>query len=168
MDKNNIMCLKMPIGKQLNVLSKLYFGALTHKLEHLEIERYFSILILIENSGNKCTQQYIADCMEVDKTAMVRIIDYLVKKDFIKRVMNPDDRREYWVQLTQKALKKMKEINRAVQTMNTATTKNFSKTELTIFYKILEKMQANLIEMPANKVFVKAYVHEKFKKQVKK
>lgn len=134
----------MPIGKQLSILSKLYSGPLKRKLGHLEIERYFSVLILIENFGNKCTQQYLANCLEVDKAAMVGIIDYLVDKKYIKRVMNPNDRREYWVHLTEKAEKNMSEINQVVQSMNAAVTKNFSKAELKFFYEIIEKIHINL------------------------
>ena len=58
---NNNICDRLPLGRSLAILAKTYYGALTKQLEHLEIERYYSILILIENHGADCTQQFICD-----------------------------------------------------------------------------------------------------------
>jgi MarR family transcriptional regulator for hemolysin len=89
----------------LAILAKTYFGALTKRLEHLEIERYYSILILIENHGADCTQQFICDELKMDKVSMVRIVDYLVEKKYVKKVVNPKDRREHLFNLQKKQLK---------------------------------------------------------------
>jgi hypothetical protein len=78
-----------PMGRGFGLLMKLYFGALTKKLEQLDIDRHYSILILLESCDGNCSQQYISNLLQIDKASMVRIIDYLVKKGCIKRGINP-------------------------------------------------------------------------------
>ena len=108
----------LPLGRSLALLAKTYFGALTKRLEHLEVERYYSILILIEDADKGCTQQFICDHLKIDKVSMVRILDYLTQKKYVKKVQNPEDRREYFVQLTPKAKKVMPEIHAAIDGLN--------------------------------------------------
>lgn len=76
---------KIPLGRSLSLLAKTYFGALTKRLEHLEVERYYSILIIIENGGTGCTQQHICNSLGIDKVSMVRILDYLIEKNLLKK-----------------------------------------------------------------------------------
>src|SRR5579872_1106126 len=97
-------------GRKFGLLGKLYFAELARSLKHLEIERNFSVLLLIDKMGNQCSQKFIADTLHIDKTMMVGVIDDLSEKKFIKRIQNPSDRREYWIQLTDKAKKHMPDI----------------------------------------------------------
>src|SRR4051812_25314680 len=112
--------IELPLGRQLSVLVKMYYGALTKRLEHLEIERHFSLLVLVEKSETKCTQQYISDWLKIDKASMVRIIDGFVKKGYLNRTVNPKDRREHWMELTPKAHKQMPEIHKEIKVLNEA------------------------------------------------
>ena len=93
----------LPFGRSLAILAKTYFGALTKRLEHLEIERHYSVLIFIERANNGCTQQCICDCLKIDKVTMVGVLDYLIKKKYVKKKVNPADRREHLIELTKKA-----------------------------------------------------------------
>lgn len=145
---------KLPLGRSLALLAKTYFGALTKRLEHLEVERYYSILILIETSDSGCTQQYICDNLKIDKVSMVRILDYLTKKKYVKKVVNPKDRREHFVELTPKAKKVMPEIYKEIDSLNTLTFKGFSKEKQKEFYKNMTLIYENIEGLPAHKIFV--------------
>ncbi len=70
--------INIPIGTKALILSKFYFGVLSKSLENIDAERYFSILYFL-NDNNGCTQQCICNNLAVDKTAMVKVIDYLIK-----------------------------------------------------------------------------------------
>lgn len=145
---------RFPLGKQFGSLTRLYYGALTKRLEHLDIERHFSILILIDTSEKECSQQYISDVMKKDKASMVRIIDYLTEKGYIIRVPNPKDRREYHIKLTDKANKIMSKIHKGVNDLNRTATKGLSSQQVKIFYKSIDIISSNLIKEPAHKVIV--------------
>jgi DNA-binding MarR family transcriptional regulator len=99
----------IPFGTQALILSKYYYGALTKMLEGLDLDRYFSILyFLAENNG--CSQQFICNHLAIDKTAMVKIIDFLIRSGYIKRSVNPSDRREHFILLTGKGKRESKMV----------------------------------------------------------
>ncbi len=149
---NNKLSKDLPLGTYLALLSKSYFGALIKKLERLEIERYYSILIVIENSRDGATQQDISDTLKIDKASMVRIIDFLAKKKIIERVQNLKDRREYKILLTAQAKKVMAEIHMAIEEVNDAATKGLTKTKVKEFNEALKTIFSNLNSLPAHKM----------------
>ncbi len=156
------LCESLPFGRSLAILAKSYYGALTKRLEHLEIERYYSILIFIESEENGCTQQYICDHLKIDKVSMVRIINYLIEKKYIHKIHNPDDRREYLVELTRKSLKILPEIHQAIEEVNEAALKGISKPAQKELYKYLSSIQMNLDELPTEKIYIN------YKKSIKR
>lgn len=145
---------KFPLGRRFAILTRLYYGALTKKLEHLDIDRHFSILILLHNAEKECSQQFISDVMKKDKASMVRIVDYLMEKGYIKRVSNPDDRREYHIKLTEKAKKSIPAIQKAVSQLNKAATTGLSAKQVKVFDTCLYAISSNLSDQPSHKVIV--------------
>jgi len=145
-----------PLGFTLSILTKPYYGAFTRFMEEFhELDKHFSILLMIEASEEECTQQQICDLVRVDKVTMVRILDYLDRKGYIKRITNPQDRRERWVQLTPKARKEIPAIRRSVEHVNEKAFAGFKKSEREEFYRMMEKIYDNVINLPANPVTIK-------------
>lgn len=151
---NNNICDRLPLGRSLAVLAKTYFGALTKRLEHLEIERYYSILIIIESNEKDCTQQFICDELKMDKVSMVRIIDYLIEKKFVKKVVNPNDRREHFITLTKKAVSNLPLIHQAIDEVNAAALKGIAKEKQKELYVHLNTIQQNLATLPSEKIYI--------------
>lgn len=144
----------LPLGRQLALLTRLYYGALTKQLEHLDIDRHYSILLVIAESEMPCCQQAIADLLHIDKVVMVRNINYLIKKNYIKRVVNPNDRREYWIQLTAKGKQHIPAIQQATKSLNEKAMKGNSTTAVKQFNAQLENMFKQLRATPANAVSI--------------
>jgi DNA-binding MarR family transcriptional regulator len=144
----------IPLGGTFSLLTKTYFGALTKQLEALEVERHFSILLLIETSKKGCCQQNICDQLKIDKVSMVRMLDYLIEKKYIKKVVNPADRREYFLELTPLAVKNMPVIHAAIDELNAHAFEGIPKNKRKDFYKTLEQLDKNLNKLPANKILV--------------
>jgi MarR family transcriptional regulator for hemolysin len=144
----------LPLGKHLSIVTKLYVGVLTKNLGHLVVERHFSILILIEKNKGKCTQQYLSDALYIDKASMVRIIDDFVKKNILKRTVNPSDRREHWIELTSKGKKTVPEIIKGVKDLNATALKGLSKKQTNDFFATLKAIGNNLKDIPANRVIL--------------
>jgi DNA-binding MarR family transcriptional regulator len=148
---NKTICRSLPLGRSLAILTKSYYGALTNRLEHLEIERYYSILILIESLENGCTQQYICDQLKMDKVSMVRIINFLIEKKYLRKIQNPSDKRAYLVELTKKSIKMLPEIHQAIDAVNAYALNGISASQQKTLYRNLSKMQTNLEELPTKK-----------------
>lgn len=144
----------LPLGRFLAILAKSYFGALTKKLDHLEIERYYSILILIDKTEHPCTQQFICSQLKIDKVSMVRILDYLSQKDYIKKQQNPEDRREHFIVLQKKAIKILPELYAAIEELNNAAMKDISAADQKILLAQIATMQSNLEALPNEKIYI--------------
>ncbi|MES2568368.1 MAG: MarR family transcriptional regulator [Bacteroidota bacterium] len=144
--------MNVPVGTKALILSKRYYGVLSKCLEDLEVERYYSILyFLSENDG--CTQQHICNNLAIDKTAMVKVIDYLIKAGYIDRNVNPDDRREHFIVLTKKGAKHTEEIVDAFKSIDDKIFTEVSKSEKDTFIKVLCLLTSNLEALPSNDLF---------------
>jgi MarR family transcriptional regulator, transcriptional regulator for hemolysin len=151
---NTILIESLPFGRSLVILAKTYYGALAKRLEHLEIERHYSILIFIEGATHGCTQQCICDCMKIDKVSMVGILDYLIKKKYIKKTVNQADRREHFIQLSEKAKKILPEIHQAIESLNNEAFKGIPRDKQKEFYQYIYQMQTNLDPLPSQKIYI--------------
>ncbi|MBA4241905.1 MAG: hypothetical protein C0448_14360 [Sphingobacteriaceae bacterium] len=143
---------KLSVGTKALILSKLYYSVLSKSLESLDIERYYSILFFL-NENNGCNQQCICNNLAIDKTAMVKVIDYLIKVGFVDRNVNPDDRREHFIVLTKKGLKQTGEIVKAFEDIDREIFSSIPKEEQVIFNKVMCQLSSKLKELPANDLF---------------
>jgi DNA-binding MarR family transcriptional regulator len=145
---------QFPLGRSFGRMTRLYYGALTKRLDHLDIERHFSILVFIDSSEKECTQQCISDALFIDKASMVRRIDCLAEKGYLERLTNPNDRREHYLKLTPKAKKQMPKIYNAILGLNKAATRGMSPKQVKDFYGYIKTISSNLTNEPSHKVIV--------------
>ena len=136
------------LGAHFSQLAKFYLGNLSQRLSHLEIDRYFYPLILIQECEGDICQKDLAEKLKVDNVTMVRIIDYLSKAGYLKRMRSRQDRRMHHLVLTEKALKALPEIREAYKKTNSVCFKGFDKEEKEKFQLMLLKMKANLMKHP--------------------
>jgi len=144
--------LNIPIGTRALIFSKLYYGVLSKSLENIDAERYYSVLYFLKDN-NGCNQQHICNHLAIDKTAMVKVIDYLIKMGLVDRNVNPKDRREHFIVLTKKGLKQTDEIVDAFSATDVAIFSNVSKDEQAVFTKVLCQLTNNIKELPADNLF---------------
>lgn len=142
----------IPIGTKALILSKYYYGVLSKSLENIDSERYFSILYFL-NDNNGCNQQCICNNLAIDKTAMVKVIDYLIKNDMVERDINPNDRREHFIKLTKKGLKQTEEVVKAFKAIDNKMFSNIPKEDEEVFMRVLSQLSSTLKELPANDLF---------------
>ncbi len=142
----------MPIGRQMAVITKQYFGALSKNMEYLGVDRHFFPLVVIDKTQEKCTQQYLSCILGIDKVCMVRVMDHLVEKGMITREVNAEDRREHLIKLTPKGRKIMPEIYRGIDEMNALALKGLKKDEQRAFHTAMDLMAKNLENLPVNEV----------------
>jgi len=143
---------KLSVGTKALILSKLYYSVLSKSLENLDVERYYSILFFL-NEHNGCNQQCICNNLAIDKTAMVKVIDHLIKVGFVDRNVNPEDRREHFIVLTKKGQKQTAEIVKAFNEIDKEIFSVVSKEEQAVFNKVICQLSSKLKELPANDLF---------------
>ena len=137
----------LPLGRHLSVLARFYYDALSAKLQHLDIGRYYSVLLLVNSSPHSVTQQMLGDQLHIDKTSMVRVIDKLVEKNFIKRQIKPGDRRCYLIELTEQGENVIPEIQSAINELNHEVMLGFDEIKRKEFLNMLCKISQNLQQL---------------------
>lgn len=140
--------MSIPLGKDFSFLTKYYIGIVSQKLADLEIERYYYALVVIHDSENAICQKELAEEIGADNVTMVRIVDYLSDKGFIKRVQSKTDRRYYNLLLTDKAQKVLPKIKAAFEEANAICFNGFKNSEKDEFKRLLLKMSENLQNHP--------------------
>lgn len=144
----------MLLGKIFIQLTQSYLGAVSAQLSHHEIDRHFYLLYWIAKSESPQTQKELAEAIQQDKSSMVRIIDFLVDKGFVKRMQNRADRRESLIVLTEKAEQIVPEIIRAFDVVETEAIKNLDPDELNHLRNGMDRVLENLRCLPSTEVKV--------------
>ncbi|HBS85188.1 MAG: hypothetical protein A2W91_01750 [Bacteroidetes bacterium GWF2_38_335] len=133
-----------PLGRLLSIVGKSFLAELNHNLSHLDIERNYYALILIGEGKGRLTQQELAGKLMSDKVTMVRVIDYLSEKGYVKRVRMTDDHRKYGLVLTPKAEKELPEIKKAMKKVVSKALAGISEDRISEFLATLNDIKRNL------------------------
>lgn len=141
-----------PLGKIFALLTKSYLGAISVQLAHLDIERHYYLIFRIGRSERPQTQKELGEIIFQDKSAMVRIVDYLVEKGYVRRKQNTADRREHFVVLTKKGEKACPDIEKAFLNVNKSAFKGLSNEQISCLNVCLDTISANLGELPTTQV----------------
>jgi MarR family transcriptional regulator, transcriptional regulator for hemolysin len=142
----------IPIGTKALILSKFYYGVLSKRLEHLKVERYYTILYFLY-TNNGCSQQHICNNLAIDKTAMVKVIDYLVRNGLIERKKNPADRREQFITLTKQGARETEQVVNAFLKVDEEIFKSIRKQDRQVFTSVIDDLTLTLKAMPGNDLF---------------
>jgi DNA-binding MarR family transcriptional regulator len=135
-------------------LSRMFLVRLHHNLAHLDIDRSFYPLMLIEAGNGSLTQNDLAKKLSCSKVQVVRIIDYLSSLGYVERCQNEGDRRKISLEITGKAAKYLPDIKAAVQETMDQALRNIPGEKVDELYGLLGQIDRNL-STPLKKVSVK-------------
>lgn len=136
--------MKEPVGRLMDKIGRMFQIMLQADLKHLDIDRSFYPLLLIEE-GNGLTQQELARKLLCDKVQVVRIIDYLSANGYVERVQNKTDRRKYELVVTEKAKQVIPDIKEAIVRTSTTTFDGLTVNQIDDLYTVLNKIENNLL-----------------------
>lgn len=136
------------LGKSFSVLQKRYTGALSLKLVGTPIEKYFVPFHVIARNSGTINQCQLGDELLIDKASMVRIIDNLSESGMIERTVNPDDRREHLLKLTEEGEKWKVIIRKHIQEVNETFLDFLPEQDRMKFTASLVLMTDSVLEFP--------------------
>lgn len=139
--------MREPLANPLLAVSKKYLNVLSRMVHQLSIDRYHYVLVLIDSHEQLLTQKALAEILNIDKSYMVTILDYLEKRDYIQREKNPQDRREQLIKLTAKAKGDIPVIRNAIAILNDASLENLDNEQKKLFCQILNTIEDNLAKI---------------------
>jgi DNA-binding MarR family transcriptional regulator len=91
------------------------------------------------------TQKEIAKLVFKDNASMTRMINTMVKKKYLKRFMNTEDRRRYKIEITATGMQVLESLPPIIHHNRNSSLKGITKNELEQLERILDKIKANCI-----------------------
>lgn len=107
----------------------------------LSLEQFNVLRILRGQKGNPINLQDIQERMVNKMSNTTRLIDKLIKKDFVKRNQCEQNRRKIEIYITPTGLDNLKELDTIIDQTEQNITSNLSKTELEHLNKLLLKLK---------------------------
>jgi MarR family transcriptional regulator, transcriptional regulator for hemolysin len=138
-----------------SMMTKKYIALVTEQLKSMDIERHFYVVHVLAVAEKPFTQKDLASFLDIDKTSMVRVVDYLSQNGYLQRVANPQDRREYFIELTAKGTAANVLIEAAFEAANNRCLIGFSATEREALTNALDRLKCNLCEVPSTDLELK-------------
>jgi len=135
---------EQPLGRMLSGLGKGYLHLLRTKLQHLDIDRNYYALVMIESNDGSITQQELALILDTDKVSIVRVIDYLSGKGYVKRIRKTEDRRKHSLLLTNKAKLALPEIKKSFDEINEIALNGLSNYQVSELVETIKKIKINI------------------------
>lgn len=143
MDANNSLGsneIDLKLGWILGYLTKQYVGLVMKQMEKSPVSRYYFPLYLIGKNSGKICQQQLANTLLMDKVSLVRILDNLTEEGFIERKVNPKDRRQHLLHVTEKGEMWIPSIEQALCEADEQFYRLIPENERQLFKKNLEKI----------------------------
>ncbi|TYR80558.1 MarR family transcriptional regulator [Priestia megaterium] len=97
------------------------------------------------------TQKQLAEKADKDQATLTKILDLLEKRNCVKRLKNPDDRRSFFIKITSEGLALKEELNVHIEKLFASLIKGLDSEKLEVYSQILtqfelraEKLQKSL------------------------
>ncbi|AKK73516.1 MarR family winged helix-turn-helix transcriptional regulator [Chryseobacterium gallinarum] len=109
----------------------------------ITIDQWLIIKAILENPG--ITQNEIGDLVFKDNASVTRIIDIMVKSEYIIRHVHPEDRRKTNLKVTESGKEIIEKVQNIVEKNRKTALEGISKKELEVMYSALLKISENCL-----------------------
>jgi DNA-binding MarR family transcriptional regulator len=100
------------------------------------------LFLLLKNNSQSMSD--LSRVLEIDNSAITRLVDNLEKMKLVKRNSNPDDRRQFLIYLTKEGEKEISRAKKIVRETNEKLKQDISEAELEVFFKVVNHFCSKL------------------------
>jgi DNA-binding MarR family transcriptional regulator len=101
------------------------------------------LVLIILNNNAKISQNELANLVFKDNASITRMIELMVKKDYLIRTLHQEDRRKFNLEITEKGIKTIELIEPIVQLNRQTALNGLSLEEVALLDKTLNKIIIN-------------------------
>ncbi len=101
------------------------------------------LLLIVLNKNPHYSQKEIAEMIFKDNTSITRIIELMVKKEYLTRKINELDRRKFDLEITEKGKKTIQLLTPVINKNRQDALKGLTDNEIELLDKILIKILSN-------------------------
>lgn len=140
--KGQDLPIGMVVGRMLGRMGKVFKRELNEAQIDITLEQ-LGLLHAISENEQDVVQQDMADIMNKDKSAILRLIDSLEKKGLVVRSIDPQDRRKNLLFVTEQGMAVLVKIGGVAAEINPKFVENISQADLDTFFAVAEKIKNN-------------------------
>ena len=129
------------IEQAIKEYRKLSQKNITKIVKDITIDQCLVLIIL--NKDEKISQNELANLIFKDNASVTRIIELMVKKDYLNRTIHKEDRRKFNLEITEKGKKTLELINPIAQVNRETALYGLSQEEINLLDTTLNKIIAN-------------------------
>lgn len=129
------------IEQAIKEYRKLSQKNITKIVKDITIDQCLVLIIL--NKDEKISQNELANLIFKDNASVTRIIELMVKKDYLNRTIHKEDRRKFNLEITEKGKKTLELINPIAQVNRETALYGLSQEEINLLDATLNKIIAN-------------------------
>ena len=148
MEKSN-----KPLGMVIGPMMKEVFQVVRKRMgeqpeSNLTIDQ-FGLLHAISQEKVDVIQKDMAEIMGKDKSAILRMIDVLKKKELVRRVVDKNDRRKNYILLSKKGEQALECHYRIASELSNELMEGLTQSEIDNFYRVVDhlKRKAELLKL---------------------
>jgi DNA-binding MarR family transcriptional regulator len=101
------------------------------------------LVLIILNNNAKISQSELANLIFKDNASITRMIELMVKKEYLIRTIHQEDRRKFNLEITEKGIKTIELLEPIVQLNRQTALHGLSLEEITLLDKTLNKIIIN-------------------------
>lgn len=136
----------MKLGKILASVNNKKNAYFNNQLKDLDLSHGQALVINVVHHYGIIQQDVLTKKLEIDKSAVTRILKTLEEKKFIEKHMSHADRRIYEISLTKKGEEVYPKIRVIIDNMTKVMLKDISEKEAEQLVHLLYKIRKNLEE----------------------
>lgn len=114
---------------------------ISEKIPNMTVDQ--GLVLLFLNEHPELNQKEIAELVFKDNASMTRMINIMVQKKYLQRSMNPEDRRRYKIEITDKGKEVLEILPHIIHHNRNSSLKGITKNELNQLEIILGKIRTN-------------------------
>lgn len=144
--KEKSLPIGMIVGRMMGNIAKVIKRRLNEAELNITLEQV-GLLHAISENKEEVVQQDMAEIMNKDKSAILRLIDSLENKGLVIRTSDPQDRRKNVLNVTEQGKAILSKTLEIGTELNERLTKEISQSDLDTFYSVVEKIKRNAEKM---------------------
>lgn len=109
---------------------------------NVTVDQWVLMKLLSECDG--MNQRELSEALFKDNPTLTRIIDLLVEKEYVKREMDPEDRRCFVLSLTEYGVAKVEEYKEPVAQIRMKAWDGLNEDDFEYFKRVLDQIYQNL------------------------
>ena len=132
------------MGKIINRLATLNRNDSNQRLKEYNLTGNEGSILMILKKNPEIYQEDIIKELQVDKSAVTRLLQNMVNKNLVKRIQSPDDKRYYLIAITKQGLEKQKLVDNIFSKKDRDIVAGLSKNEQIELRRMLDIIKYNL------------------------